>query len=356
MNVFIFPVVARPVPKPAAIPSKPKRDLSDNWEDAAYNQRWKSAVALFVLAHRVDKPTLWRAVKAVVNTSLPASRNLARERTNSVLFAVGRLVREGRIRRVRRKWLLPPEFLFAETNMADFSLSTCGGLGCQRLLQDFGGGLSIPRRRSDGLGLGLGNLALWAVAVGPGHPVFGQNLVGCRCARNRVAGNGVHRKDCRLPSNALKLDFAPGHFSFPFPNLKDRPGRPILVKPFGQSCIAGLPVRQVEQITGMPNRWSPQKPRFYWGLERVKGIEPSSQAWEAHVLPLNHTRTHVELFLSDLRVLAQWLFLQPAVSCWPGACITSRFGDRLRLGNCNREGNRGLDNISGQRQTTAHEH
>ena len=26
------------------------------------------------------------------------------------------------------------------------------------------------------------------------------------------------------------------------------------------------------------------------GLERVKGIEPSSQAWEAHILPLNHTR------------------------------------------------------------------
>jgi hypothetical protein len=25
-------------------------------------------------------------------------------------------------------------------------------------------------------------------------------------------------------------------------------------------------------------------------MERVKGIEPSSQAWEAHILPLNHTR------------------------------------------------------------------
>ena len=25
-------------------------------------------------------------------------------------------------------------------------------------------------------------------------------------------------------------------------------------------------------------------------MERVKGIEPSPQAWEAHVLPLNHTR------------------------------------------------------------------
>jgi hypothetical protein len=25
-------------------------------------------------------------------------------------------------------------------------------------------------------------------------------------------------------------------------------------------------------------------------MERVKGIEPSLQAWEARVLPLNHTR------------------------------------------------------------------
>ena len=32
---------------------------------------------------------------------------------------------------------------------------------------------------------------------------------------------------------------------------------------------------------------------FCWGLlgvERVKGIEPSSQAWEARILPLDHTR------------------------------------------------------------------
>lgn len=26
-------------------------------------------------------------------------------------------------------------------------------------------------------------------------------------------------------------------------------------------------------------------------MERMEGIEPSSQAWEARVLPLNHTRT-----------------------------------------------------------------
>ncbi len=30
-------------------------------------------------------------------------------------------------------------------------------------------------------------------------------------------------------------------------------------------------------------------------LERVKGIEPSSQAWEARILPLNHTRACLTL-------------------------------------------------------------
>jgi hypothetical protein len=33
-------------------------------------------------------------------------------------------------------------------------------------------------------------------------------------------------------------------------------------------------------------------------MERVKGIEPSSQAWEARILPLNHTR-FAEEFLAD---------------------------------------------------------
>jgi hypothetical protein len=30
-------------------------------------------------------------------------------------------------------------------------------------------------------------------------------------------------------------------------------------------------------------------------MERVKGIEPSSQPWEGHILPLNHTRLRTEL-------------------------------------------------------------
>ena len=34
-------------------------------------------------------------------------------------------------------------------------------------------------------------------------------------------------------------------------------------------------------------------------LERVKGIEPSSQAWEARILPLNHTRPRDGFLLRD---------------------------------------------------------
>ena len=35
---------------------------------------------------------------------------------------------------------------------------------------------------------------------------------------------------------------------------------------------------------------------LYSELERVKGIEPSSQAWEARILPLNHTRSRESLY------------------------------------------------------------
>jgi hypothetical protein len=34
----------------------------------------------------------------------------------------------------------------------------------------------------------------------------------------------------------------------------------------------------------------PEGPRGFGWMERVKGIEPSYEAWEAAVLPLNYTR------------------------------------------------------------------
>jgi hypothetical protein len=41
--------------------------------------------------------------------------------------------------------------------------------------------------------------------------------------------------------------------------------------------------------------------RLVFCMERVKGIEPSPPAWEAGVLPLNHTRT-IKLYLQTANV------------------------------------------------------
>jgi hypothetical protein len=44
-------------------------------------------------------------------------------------------------------------------------------------------------------------------------------------------------------------------------------------------------------------------------MERVKGIEPSSQAWEARILPLNHTRAPGEAMSSTKPIGLQLLSL-----------------------------------------------
>jgi hypothetical protein len=56
----------------------------------------------------------------------------------------------------------------------------------------------------------------------------------------------------------------------------------------------------------------PRKLQFYWclsKLERVKGIEPSFQAWEAHVLPLNHTRVLLLRFVLAQRSAGRKCFV-----------------------------------------------
>ena len=48
-------------------------------------------------------------------------------------------------------------------------------------------------------------------------------------------------------------------------------------------------------------------------MERVKGIEPSSQAWEARILPLDHTRTGHSVKFRDAPV-------KPVMTCI-GNCL-----------------------------------
>ena len=50
-------------------------------------------------------------------------------------------------------------------------------------------------------------------------------------------------------------------------------------------------------------------------MERVKGIEPSSQAWEAHILPLNHTRFAAESDLTNSMPLINSHFIPRGDTC-----------------------------------------
>ncbi|MDB5838560.1 MAG: hypothetical protein JWQ23_512 [Herminiimonas sp.] len=47
-------------------------------------------------------------------------------------------------------------------------------------------------------------------------------------------------------------------------------------------------------------------------IERVKGIEPSSRAWEAFVLPLNYTR--MESILRSFHAIRQMLMIRSAIA------------------------------------------
>ncbi len=55
----------------------------------------------------------------------------------------------------------------------------------------------------------------------------------------------------------------------------------------------GVPVMQMLCISTLFREIICEKCLILLGeieVERVKGIEPSSQPWEGHILPLNHTR------------------------------------------------------------------
>jgi hypothetical protein len=66
-----------------------------------------------------------------------------------------------------------------------------------------------------------------------------------------------------------------------------------------------LTARKIHSTQFARDRWEQIKaakqlmPLSLLRLERVKGIEPSSQPWEGHILPLNHTRKDAVSFLAE---------------------------------------------------------
>ena len=61
--------------------------------------------------------------------------------------------------------------------------------------------------------------------------------------------------------------------------------------------------------------WTSVAVLAFFGMERVKGIEPSYEAWEAAVLPLNYTRSGVvprHKTGAEAKIIA-WVFPPQAV-------------------------------------------
>ena len=56
-------------------------------------------------------------------------------------------------------------------------------------------------------------------------------------------------------------------------------------------------------------------------MERVKGIEPSSQPWEGHILPLNHTRWRITRLTPATPKYYQTAALLAIWFCHPGPGI-----------------------------------
>ena len=65
---------------------------------------------------------------------------------------------------------------------------------------------------------------------------------------------------------------------------------------------ASAPPQKKCMKKGLPHYFNATAPfTSSLAMERVKGIEPSTRAWEARVLPLNYTRKTYSLIILQLR-------------------------------------------------------
>jgi hypothetical protein len=108
-DTFIAPIAtwqaprSTPAPQPAtAIKStRPNRD----WEDAAGDGDWQTAVLGYLRERRREAVPYWTVINAVVLASVPSDRWEVRFATTRALQAVKALIRDRRVLRYRRRFL-----------------------------------------------------------------------------------------------------------------------------------------------------------------------------------------------------------------------------------------------------------
>lgn len=96
----------QPAPKPLPKP-KPWQAPELDWADLAAEQRWDDAIAGYLKTN--GKTLLWRVVNSVVAESRPATRSLGRVANREALSSMMLLIRQGRVKRHRRRWVSIPD-------------------------------------------------------------------------------------------------------------------------------------------------------------------------------------------------------------------------------------------------------
>lgn len=77
-------------------------------------------------------------------------------------------------------------------------------------------------------------------------------------------------------------------------------------------CECGLGGCEVGLTGSKAESKSAGRPGNTEGVERVEGIEPSTKAWEAFVLPLNYTRSKRLTLYQKSALMRSFLFLKRA--------------------------------------------
>jgi hypothetical protein len=96
------PPKSLPKPKPCQVPGP-------DWADLAAEQLWEQAIVGYLKEN--GRTLLWRTINSVVAEALPRTRSEIRVAARDALDAMMQLIREKRVVRHRRRWVLSIELL-----------------------------------------------------------------------------------------------------------------------------------------------------------------------------------------------------------------------------------------------------
>ena len=137
--------------------------------------------------------------------------------------------------------------------------------------------------------------------------------LGCKLSRNNLGQLAVP-----TPGASVALALANDPLQPPRNVQTDEVDAAIAAVQIHRACHVVTHFRSGSAWQALSKLFSVSKSSTYACMERVKGIEPSYEAWEAAVLPLNYTRSIADYrqHLQALHPMPVWLWSGCRDACW----------------------------------------